>query len=88
MGYIPSSPTFPAVLGDELASGYNFSPACGLLRGPGTRSSSRFWIGFGNGSACRRDQRADHVRRSTATLTATSSRPDMRLIRLAQRYRT
>jgi glutamate/tyrosine decarboxylase-like PLP-dependent enzyme len=24
MGYIPSSPTFPAVLGDWLASGYNF----------------------------------------------------------------
>src|SRR5262249_30249637 len=24
MGYIPSSPTFPAVLGDWLATGYNF----------------------------------------------------------------
>ncbi len=71
MGYIPSSPTFPAVLGDWLASGYNFfAGVWSVASGPNeiellVLDWFRQWLGMPDGTSGLITSGG-----STATLTA------------------
>src|ERR1051326_1666853 len=71
MGYIPSSPTFPAVLGDWLATGYNFfAGVWSVASGPNeieliVLDWFRRWLGMPDGTSGLLVSRG-----STATLTA------------------
>ena len=71
MGYIPSSPTFPAVLGDWLASGYNFfAGVWSVASGPNeielvVLDWFREWLGMPHGTSGLLTSGG-----STATLTA------------------
>jgi glutamate/tyrosine decarboxylase-like PLP-dependent enzyme len=57
MGYIPSSPTFPAILGDWLATGYNFfAGVWSVAAGPNeiellVLDWFRQWLGMPNGTS-------------------------------------
>jgi len=71
MGYIPSSPTFPAVLGDWMAAGYNFfAGVWTVASGPNQIELTvldwfRSWIGMPHGASGLLTSGG-----STATLTA------------------
>src|SRR5215831_1191977 len=71
MGYIPSSPTFPAVLGDWLATGYNFfAGVWSVASGPNEIELTvldwfRQWLGMPDGTSGLITSGG-----STATLTA------------------